>query len=706
VRTVVATLLLLWAAAVIAFYFRIVPAMLTGGAEGLGEIVEGYGGLSLPMFSEAAQRAAIAIVAGLMVTTAAIVTGTLITRLLRWTSPHPGEQIATSAAVGIGTYSLLGFVLGIAGLYKPVLLQALTVVPAVGWFVQMAWRNSPGGVLPKKRFRLRRIDWLWLSLVALVLVFVLANTVVPERDYEALWYHLQFPRLALASGHLVDVPTEFVSLRPMAWEMWFGYGLALGGPGVAGMLHFLTLPLTLCMVHGLARRVVPNVSPWLPVAIVAAIPLVQWNAATANVDLACAFHVTVMLAALTDYLESERRASLVIGALNCGFALATSHLAVFAAAIVLPWLVFGMLARRRGVPGAAVAAGTLAGIAILPPALWYVRAWMLSGDPFSPHLFQLLGARDGRWSWDAETQRSEFYGRFGRPRTPLHVLTLPWDLTMHALRYAGTIGPLFLAFVPAALLRPRSIRPESRRCLLELLAFAAAAVAVWALTSRSQEVRGLLPVLPTLAILAAAGIGAIGSNGGMLLRVPVRIAVSIVMLLSLPVLMRLHEPERDGYANWLPSTLHQLPMAAFGSETGATYVARGVPTAAACAWASANLRSDARMLAFSSGDNFLCPPHRIDAFSPQLSFIWNETTSPDSVVAALDDMGITYVLRDRGFLRESGFDSNETWETFPLTRDSTLFRFWDRVYNDRRVDIFRRLDGERQLPPDTTAGLP
>jgi hypothetical protein len=98
-------------------------------------------------------------------------------------------------------------------------------------------------------------DFAWKTITLLFLIIALTGALAPESGYDALWYHLQFPRVWLTHGTILDFPTEFHSLYPMTWELLYGVGLALGGPIAAKLLHFCTLPLlalpsvSICVRH-------------------------------------------------------------------------------------------------------------------------------------------------------------------------------------------------------------------------------------------------------------------------------------------------------------------------------------------------------------------------------------------------------------------------------------------------------------------------
>jgi 4-amino-4-deoxy-L-arabinose transferase-like glycosyltransferase len=115
----------------------------------------------------------------------------------------------------------------------------------------------------------------------------------------------------------------------MTWELWFGYGLSMGGQIGAKLLHFAMLPMTGIVVYEMANRFGYGSSSWLSLAIFATVPIVMWEASTAYIDLALAFHTTLFLYALLKFCKTRSRFWFGLAAFNLGMSSATKHLALF-----------------------------------------------------------------------------------------------------------------------------------------------------------------------------------------------------------------------------------------------------------------------------------------------------------------------------------------------------------------------------------------
>ena len=86
-----------------------------------------------------------------------------------------------------------------------------------------------------------------------------------------------------------------------------------------------------------------------------------------------------------------------------------------------------------------------------------------------------------------------------------------------------------------------------------------------------------------------------------------------------------------------------------GNESEATYLSREVPSFAAWRWINAHLPDDARVLAFSGGDQFYASRFRIsfDATIARDAVWGGGPQSEADAVSHLRRLGITHVLFDR-----------------------------------------------------------
>ena len=682
-----------WVVLVAAFYYRQLWRVIAGGL-GRWPVLDGPRDFALPYLGEAIRSAAGSLLGAVVLTGAAIAAGLSIARFARWQFEGAAERIAVAASVGIGSLACLGFGFAAVGAYRPWVLRAVVAVvffasPASwlrGWRSRnRAWPGVAGA------------DRVWLAVAALALLFSLYGALAPVVDYDALWFHLHFPKVFLEHGRFVDLRHEYVSLYPMLWELWFGYGLALGGANTAALLQCATLPLTAMVVFELTRRYAPPASPWLAAALFITGPTLIWEGTTAYVDMAFTFHVSVAVLALLRHRETRRVQWLVVAALDLGFALATKHVGL----IVLAIACAGTLAvrwhdDRRVLPAlrVATALGMMSLLVVLP---WYVRAWFATGNPVFPELYGIFGGPPDRWDELARAGLERFFAQFGRPRTLVNQLTLPWDMTMHEERYGGALGPLFLARVPLAALRlrrgTRNVGDEAPRvsALTALTIFVIAYMALWASPIASFQMRWVLAVTPVLAVLAAVGYEQLSTI--LRARVALTMLIGGLLILNLPPYTPAHEHERRDWAGgsgWLTHAVHGMPLVVIGAESRDAYLRRIVPTYAA--WQAANrmLPPNAMVLTWSGGDHFFGTASRLWVFSPAARDAAAAPTGQERrAFDALRRLGITHILIDKRFLQANRYGPGITWESYALTNARTAAERYETMYEDERALLYR-----------------
>jgi len=697
-RTSVALACAAWVTLVAAVYYRQVWRLALGGL-GPWPMLDGPRDPTLPFLHEAVRSAAAALGGATVLMMAAITTGLAIERLARWKLDGWSERLTVAAGVGVGTLANLGLALAMVGAYRAWVLRSIGgVIAAAGlvWWMRAWQARSPTATTVRARWRsVSRTDRVWLAIAALAALFALALALAPVVEYDAVWYHLYFPRVFLEHGRLVDLYDEYVSLYPMMWELWFGYGLAMGGPNAATLLHWAALPLSAMVIFDLTRRYGRPASPWLAAALFVTAPTVIWEGTTPYVDLAFVLHVSLVLLGLLRYRDTRRAQWLVIAALNLGFAMATKHVGLVVLAIAcLLTLVIGWLDTRRLWPALRVAVA-LGVVSLAIPLPWYARAWVATSNPVFPELYHLFGGPPGRWDEVAHVGLQRFFDQFGRSRTLAHQLTLPWDMTMHEERYGGALGPTFLALAPLALLGLRPRRALRVSALGALGLFAVAFLVLWASPIASFQMRWVLAAVPALAVLAAVGYERLTELVPARSRAASALAclTGILLVLNLPPFTPLHEHERrtwTAWGGWLTHVVHGVPVVVIGAESRDAYLRRMIPTYGAWEAARRSLPATARVLTWSGGDHFYGLESRLWVFAPRARAAAAAPAGEEArAFELLRALGVTHILLDKRFLETNRYGPEVTWDSFALTNARTVANRYVVEYEDSRAVLYR-----------------
>jgi 4-amino-4-deoxy-L-arabinose transferase-like glycosyltransferase len=436
-----------------------------------------------------------------------------------------------------------------------------------------------------------------------------------------------------------------------------------------------------------ARRYLPVVPAAAAAALAVTAPTVIWESSTAYVDLALTLHGSLACYALARYSERKDRSWAILAATQFGLASATKHLGLFITAIALS--LFAAIAIRSGTRLRLVmrTALLMSLLAATLPAPWYLRAWQASGNPVFPEMYTLFGASPPQ-RWDALTQRGldHFKEHFGYGRSPRALVTLPWDMTVHATRFGGSLGPLFLLLIPFA-----AVRRRPRPAAIPIAVGAAAYMALWASPLSSFQLRFLMPIVPALALLAAAALAPPERAG--VSRGPTRLLTAMTMglvILNLPPFTRLHEADRGGWNGWLTHVLYGAPVGVVtGRVSEASYLGEVVPSWSAWQYINASLPMEARVLTFSGGDNLYADRQRLahDATMARPA-VWGAAVNElDTCVTALRQLGVTHVLFDR---REMGrLHVDELAIASPPFLHACVAQFDDGRFEVCRIDYAR-----------------
>lgn len=505
-RLLTFTLALLWLIIVVAFYFI---AHKPADSQQLAAVLAWLPGLVL---------------SGLLTFSG----GALGYRFLRgWGTAD--QRITLSIALGLGIFSAALALLGLIGLIRSEVAWLLVIVGFVaGWRSLKPWwadlKVTIGDLRPGGWFA-----WVCAIYCSVVLIVALVQALGPVIAWDGLAYHLNGPQLYQATGritHPIDLP--YLGF-PQFGEMLFLQLQLLGGQ-TPSVLHWLFAVLTTILVAGEARRLWREPIGWAAAAIFLSAETVILEAGWPYIDLMFAFAVLAAYVCFAAWRSDRSRRSLVLVAVFVGLAMASKYSAAPMA------IAFGLLVLWRGQGARIRSAVIFAGVAVLVALPWYVKSWVLLGNPFYPFAFNGL-------YWNP--LRSELFNRFGTGllyTTPWQLITAPWDATIWGVEgkmgYAATIGPLFLLLVPITLVGWRRFDRAQHTALIDQLIVIGLAYAVWLLGLAGSiallQARLLIPIFPLLALIGAGAFQVLAhwDLPNLCLRRVASVLVAIVLMMS------------------------------------------------------------------------------------------------------------------------------------------------------------------------------
>lgn len=431
----------------------------------------------------------------LELTALAWLSGALGRRLLHWlrvSITDVAERITLQTGLGLGALQFLPFLLFASGIGRPSVFRcALVLLAAVLWpdlnavayEVRLCVRN-----LSAPRWWHRAL----LAGLALLLAALYFRALAPPSYGDAVSYHLTASIRYLQAGRFRYLPTLTHTNWPLGAQMLFALLLALSPASPVAIVSYLFGLVTLGALTLLARRLAGAS------ACVAAIGLFllvdgfsyegfwhQMTLAMSDVGLT-AFATLAVFTLHCAAIDRRREADWgQLSALFTGLA-ATMKLSGLWVLVAFTF-VYGLVLRRQGrhdFVWRALRYGSLAGCVVAP---WYIRTWVLTGNPFYPMFSTVLGGIE--WSaegWDRFQRGMMLYNSVpGLPPTPT------------VLRITHACYALLGLLAAILILR------ATRRSIFAVPAAAAAAFLACICLGNYFHTRFLMPILPaTMACLA------------------------------------------------------------------------------------------------------------------------------------------------------------------------------------------------------------
>jgi len=399
------------------------------------------------------------------------------------------EIIVYGTALGLGLLSFLVLLLGLANMLFMPLVSALLLAPAICPARHL--RDSFGTLA--RGFRLWHIPFslfngaLYFG-AGLTGVCVLAGLLAPETANDSLCYHINLPKIYLETNRIGPIAYDINSTFPGFMEMLFTLGLGLGGDTLAKFFHVSTALFLAGAVLLWGRRAGKLENAWQAAILLVTVPglVNQWP--STYIDGAMTAFTALLLVSLISWFESSKTRYIILAGVFAGFLMSMKFLALISLIAVTASILWHLIKNKRN-PGPLFLFGFIA-LAIC--AYWYIRSYLATGNPVYPYFYSVFKAGDGTITYDD----------IGLPKTFLHLLSVPWMITMRPDKFEGfgvQIGPAFLAFLPGIfwLRKDRTVR--------FLASFALIYAVLWFFLG--QSLRFLFPFLPALAMLLASVFG-------------------------------------------------------------------------------------------------------------------------------------------------------------------------------------------------------
>ncbi len=419
---------------------------------------------------------------------------------MRWTTIRfylRAEAYFLALGIGLVVVGYSFFVLGVTQSLHPgpiiALLLLLALLALAGW-------RSPLSLHPLSPFV--RSSWdipaAWLLAAVLFAAFLLVLT--PETGRDALIYHLAVPNLYLQHNGIYFIQGNICAGNPLLGEMHYLPALFFNNDLLAKAIHFALLCGILLGIGLITRFLLgDHAFPALSMLLFASIPSVFAVSHTAYSDLFVGFFTLAALYAYLRWSAEEKREWLVLSALFSGAACACKYTALLLPLLGALGILWSCSRKKENLLPAIRRILLYAAVAFLVGAPFYLKNWLVTGNPFYPLFYEIFGGL----GWDADQARlyDLLLRDLGMGREFIDYLLLPWNLAFRARfdspQFDGILGPIFILTFPFLALKRHWEAP-----IKVLLAYLLFAFLFWA--SSAQQIRYLIPLFPLMAIVTGA----------------------------------------------------------------------------------------------------------------------------------------------------------------------------------------------------------
>ncbi len=294
-------------------------------------------------------------------------------------------DFALSALAGFGIFSLLLFALGISHAFYPWVFVLLFTAP-----LALFWKSFRDLV---EELRTMRSAWLQdqemtaphVSIAVFAsIIFALitaATLLTPAWNGDTVQFHLPLMRVFL-STHALTVPAAIpYGFFPQGFEVLGMTAYALAGQIAAQFVNPAIFCLALLVLYRIARSCGISRS-WAVTGVVlgVSIPFVHWTGSVTKNDLPLAAYELAALLCYFRWRETQLFRWMLVGAFFIAMSFDIKHVAIFGA---VPWSLACAYALWRQ-PKTFSRVAAMAAIVIVFGLLWQARAYLATGNPFSP----------------------------------------------------------------------------------------------------------------------------------------------------------------------------------------------------------------------------------------------------------------------------------------------------------------------------------
>jgi len=328
----------------------------------------------------------------------------------------------------------------------------------------------------------------WILLISVLLGPIFILPLYPPTRWDELTYHLPYAKYYVENHGLAVNPFLRYPLYAHNFDLLYAVSLLFGDDILAHLIHAMAAVLTALGIYHLGTVTAERRTGALASLIFLSSPLVVYLMKSSYIDLGLTLFVFLSFYCICIWEITRKDSWLLLAGFASGIAAGSKYSGLFYLPMFIIWIALSgkkpLYVVKFLVP------------AILCGAPWYIRNYIISGDPISPFGGNIFGY----WMWNKQDligQYEDLLKAHGTTRDFISLIKLPWNLLFHPDIYMeGAISP-WMVFVFPSILIWRKFSSFSKR----LSIFVFVNILIWFYTS--QILRYLLPVFPMMSLLAA-----------------------------------------------------------------------------------------------------------------------------------------------------------------------------------------------------------
>ena len=442
------------------------------------------------------------------------------------------------AALIAGLTLQLDFALGAVGILSPRQLS-LWWVHIVALTVSIIF----AGLAIRRDLSFHRLPT--ITVVGSVILFTLAMVLgfLPIISRDALIYHLFIPKIWLEQGDYSVIPWHQTSYFPLLLSLGFRGFIALGIDFLVAPYQALFLLLTATCAYWFVRLVfkAERTEAACAVMVVLITPITLRLAGEPMTDGALSFFFGMGLLVFCLRYTHPNRYFLLLSGCFFGLSLSLKYTALLAFALLPLLLIWLELSNKSPIRRALFSVLFVLSISICCASPWYIRNYLLNGDPIFPFLAETIGTSAKRafiGNMSPLNYRHSIYGEtwLDLILLPVRVLFLGKDGSTESFDGQGTI--LYFAAIATLL----STKLRSLLTVIPIISFITLHL-ILAPFHHHLLLRYHATLLAPGAALAGVGLLYL-LNRGRAIRIASQTAIGFQILLSCYYLLGLYE-KRD-----------------------------------------------------------------------------------------------------------------------------------------------------------------